>query len=166
MTTQPATVSLHSPLAAPDVCRSVGRLLMARGLTSVGEVPLPCGRRVDLMAIDSKGEIVVVEIKMSRADLIGDDKWTEYLSWCDRFYWALADHLNPALLEDAAFQPERVGVIRADRYEAAVLREAPCVKLPASRRKAQLIRFAARAAARLQLREDPGLAALIETAGL
>ena len=155
----------HPPTAAPDVCRSVGRLLMARGLTSVGEVPLPCGRRVDLMAIDSKGQIAVVEVKVARADLIGDDKWMEYLPWCDRFFWALADHLDPAWLDDAAFLPDRVGVIRADRYEAAVVREAPCVPLSAARRKAQLIRFAARAAARLQLREDPGLAALVETAG-
>ena len=138
---------------------------MARGLTSVGEVPLPCGRRVDLMAIDAAGEIVVIEIKVARADLMGDAKWTEYLPWCDRFYWALADCLDPAWLDADAFLPDRVGVICADRYEAAVVREAPCVKLSAARRKAQLIRFAARAAARLQLREDPGLAALVETAG-
>ena len=156
---------LHPPTTTPDVCRSVGRLLMARGLASVGEVPLPCGRRVDLMAIDAKGQITVVEIKASRADLMGDDKWTDYLPWCDRFYWALADHLDPAWLDDAAFQPERVGVICADRYEAAVLREPPCVPLSAARRKAQLIRFAARAAARLQLREDPELATLVQTAG-
>lgn len=156
---------LHPPLTAADVCRSVGRLLMARGLTSVGEVPLPCGRRVDLMAIDAKGEIAVVEIKVARADLMGDDKWREYLPWCDRFYWALADCLDPTWLEADAFLPGRVGVICADRYEAAVVREAPLVKLPAARRKAQLIRFAGRAAARLQLREDPGLAPLVATAG-
>ena len=163
--TAPLAVPSHGAATAPDLCRSVGRLLMARGLASVGEVPLPCGRRVDLMAVDAKGEIVVVEIKVARADLLCDRKWVDYLPWCDRFYWALADHLDAGVLEQADYRPDRVGVIRADRYEAAVVREAPRVPLPAARRKAQLIRFAARAASRLQLREDPGLAALVETAG-
>lgn len=163
--TAPLAVPLPQPTSASDVCRSVGRMLMARGLASVAEVPLPCGRRVDLMAVDANGQIVVVEIKVARADLLSDRKWVEYLPWCDRFYWALADHLDAGVLDEPDYRPDRVGVIRADRYDAAVIREAPLVALSAARRKAQLIRFGARAASRLQLREDPGLAALVETAG-
>ncbi len=160
-----AAQPLHPPLTGADVCRSIGRLMMARGLASLHEVPVPGGRRVDLMAVSAKGEIVVVEIKVSRADLLGDRKWTEYLPWCDRFYWALADGLDAGPLDGEDYRPDRVGLIRADRYEAAVVREARCVPLPAARRKAQTLRFATRAASRLQLREDEGLAGLVATAG-
>lgn len=160
-----ATQPLHPPLTGTDVCRSVARLMMARGLASLSEVPVPGGRRVDLMALSAKGEIVVVEIKVSRADLLGDGKWLDYLPWCDRFYWALADGLDASVLDGEDYLPDRVGLIRADRYEAVLVREARCVPLNAARRKAQTLRFATRAASRLQTREDQGLSALVETAG-
>ena len=34
------------------------------------EVPLPNGRRADLVAIDPKGQLIIVEIKVARADLL------------------------------------------------------------------------------------------------
>ncbi|WP_436427041.1 MmcB family DNA repair protein, partial [Enterococcus faecium] len=77
-----------APIAA-DVARGVTRLLARHDLLAIGEVPLEGGRRVDLMAIDARGQIVIVEIKVSRADLLGDAKWTDYLDHCDRFFWAV-----------------------------------------------------------------------------
>ena len=165
MASQPLHPPLQPALCAADLCRSVGRLMMARGLACLAEVPVPGGRRVDLMALSAKGEIVVVEIKVSRADLAGDGKWPDYLAWCDRFYWALPEGLDATVLDDDDHLPDRVGLIRADRYEAAVVREAACVPLPPARRKAQTLRFATRAASRLQCREDEGLAALVATVG-
>src|SRR3546814_11228107 len=67
-----------SPLCAADVARGGTRLLLRHGLVAMGEVPPEGGRRADLMAIDAKGGIVIVEIKVARADLLGDAKWTEY----------------------------------------------------------------------------------------
>lgn len=160
-----ASPALYPLLTGADICRSVGRLMMARGLASLHEVPVPGGRRVDLMALSARGEIVVVEIKVSRADLLGDGKWPDYLPWCDRFYWALAEGLDAAVLDREEYLPGRVGLIRADRYEAVVVREARALPLNAARRKAQTVRFATRAASRLQMRADDGLAALVETAG-
>ena len=52
------------------------------------------GRRADLMGVDAKGQIVIVEIKVARADLLGDSKWPDYLDVCDRFFWALLPNLN------------------------------------------------------------------------
>ena len=62
-------------------------------LFAVCEMPLPNGRRADLMAIDSKGRFTIVEIKVAKADLIGDGKWTDYLDYCDRFFWAVPANL-------------------------------------------------------------------------
>ena len=88
------------------------------------EVPLDGGRRADLMALDARGNIVIVEIKVSRADLLGDGKWTDYLAHCDRFFWAVPEGFDLPLFDGEAFLPERAGLIVADRYDAAIVREA------------------------------------------
>ena len=55
------------------------------------------GRSADAVAMNlwpSRGlEIHGFEIKVSRADLLGDGKWPDYLEHCDRFYWGLPPEL-------------------------------------------------------------------------
>jgi hypothetical protein len=148
-----------TPLTATDVCRGVTRLLAQAGLTVLAEVPLPNGRRADLLAIDAKGQITIVEVKVARADLHGDGKWPDYCGWCDRFYWALADGLDPAILETEAYRPDMAGLIVADRYGAAVVREAAVEPIAPARRKAELLRLARLAMRRTMLANDPDLAA-------
>jgi hypothetical protein len=144
-----------SPVAA-DVARGVIRLFSNRDWFGMCEVPLPNGRRADLMAVDAKGHLAIVEIKVSKADLLGDCKWRHYLDYCDRFFWAVPQHLC-AILDDPQFMPTEAGVLVADRYDAAVLREAAFVPLSGARRKAETLRFARRAAWRLSTRIDPEL---------
>src|ERR687886_2086198 len=78
-----------APVAAQDVARGVTRLFFNQDVFALCEVPLPNGRRADMMAVDSSGIITIVEIKVSRADLMGDGKWLDYLGYCDRFFWAV-----------------------------------------------------------------------------
>src|SRR3569623_1671066 len=125
----------ESPRCAIDGARGVTRMLLRHDLVAMGEVPLDGGRRADLMAIDSRGNIVIVEIKVSRADLLGDGKWTDYLGCCDRCYWAVPAGFNAAPLVGEAFLPARTGVIIADRYAAAIVREARSAPLAAAQRK-------------------------------
>jgi hypothetical protein len=149
-----------APLAAQDVARGVTRLFFNQDLFALCEVPLPNGRRADMMAIDAAGTITIVEIKVSKADLLGDRKWLDYLAYCDRYFWAVPAGFDLAPFEQACFQPGLCGLLVADRYEGAVVREAPLRKLPAARRKAETLRFARRAARRLVGDLDPGLAGL------
>ena len=147
-----------SPLAAQDVARGVTRLFFRQDLFALCEVPLPNGRRADMLAICPKGMLTIVEIKVSRADLLGDQKWPDYLDYCDRFYWAVPAGFALAHFQSGALGPEFSGLIVADRYDAAVVREAPIRKLAPARRKAETLRFARRAARRLVGDLDPGLA--------
>ena len=124
------------------------------------EVPLPNGRRADMMALDPRGQLVIVEIKVSRADLLGDQKWPEYLDYCDRFYWAVPTGFALDPFDCDGLGGDCAGLIVADRYDAEVIREAPCRSLAAARRKAETLRFARRAARRLAGDLDPGLAGL------
>ena len=109
----------------------------------------------------AKGQLVIVEIKVARADLLGDTKWPDYLDYCDRFYWGLAPHLDRNCMEDPAFLPERCGLIVADGYDAEVLRPAATVPLAAARRKAETERLARAALRRHHGFIDPGLAGLV-----
>ena len=146
-------------LAAGDVARGIGRLFARNDIWCLPEVPIRNGRRADLMGIDAKGLVVIVEIKVARGDLLGDAKWPDYLDFCDRFYWGLPPGLDRAPLESAAFRPETCGVIVADGYDAEILRPAATVPLAAARRKAETERLA-RAALRRQLAMiDPNLSA-------
>jgi hypothetical protein len=160
-----ANPSLHpqlcfadAPPAAQDVARGVTRLFFNQDVFALCEVPLPNGRRADMMAIDNEGLITIVEIKVSRADLLGDCKWIEYLGYCDRFYWAVPPGFDCSPLDLPSFHPELCGLLVGDRYDAAVVRPAPLRKLPPARRKAETLRFARRAARRLVGDLDPGLA--------
>ena len=144
-----------SPACAADVARGVLRMFRRHDLAGLGEVPLDGGRRADLMAIDPRGRIVIVEIKVSRADLLGDAKWPDYLAHCDRFFWAVPAGFDASPLDRAAFLPDRTGVIVADRYDAAIMREAQTETLSAHVRKRCTLAFARRAARRVQALLDP-----------
>ena len=145
---------------ARDVARGVARLFFRQERISLCEVPLGNGRRADILALDGAGRLTLVEIKVSRADLRGDAKWPDYLDYCDQFYWAVPAGFALDLFETPAFLPERTGLIVADRYDAAVLREAATVALPSARRRVETLRFARGAARRLLGSLDPGLAGL------
>lgn len=140
---------------AADVARGVTRLLLRHDLVAMAEVSLDGGRRADLMALDARGNIVIVEIKVSRADLLGDGKWPEYLDHCDRFFWAVPAGFALGPLEGEAFLPERTGLIVADRYDAAIVREAKTTPLSAHVRKRCTLAFARRAGRRLIGVADP-----------
>jgi hypothetical protein len=136
-------------LIATDVVRGTTRLLARADCLAVTEVSLGNGRRADLMGLCPKGLVTIVEVKVSRADLLGDAKWTDYLDYCDRFFWAIPAGFDAALLDRPELRPDRAGLIVADRYDAAIIREPAHVPLVASRRRAETLRFARRAARRL-----------------
>ncbi len=135
---------------AQAVARGIARLFARNDIWCLAEMPLRNGRRADLMGIDPKGQIVIVEIKVSRADLLGDAKWPDYLEFCDRFFWGLPPELDRSPLETDSFLPGTCGVIVADGYDAEILRPAPLQPLAAARRKVEVERLA-RTALRRQL---------------
>ena len=145
-----------APPIAAEVARGVTRLFCRQDWFAICEMPLPNGRRADLMAIDSKGALTIVEIKVARADLLGDGKWLDYLDYCDRFFWAVPPNLAQ-ILDEERYLPSAAGLIVADRYDAAVIRDAAHRPLAPARRKAELLHFARRAARRLAAQIDPSL---------
>src|SRR3954470_10467765 len=132
-----------STSTAAEVARGVSRLLLQDGYAPILEFTLPNGRRLDVAAIGPGGEILGVEIKVALADLRGDNKWPEYLDYCELFYFAI-----PPDFPDEHV-PAETGLIVADRYGGSIVKEAEAQSLHASRRKAVTISFARCAAERL-----------------
>lgn len=127
---------------ASDVARGIARLFARNGIWCLPEMPLRNGRRADLMGVDAKGLVVIVEIKISRGDLLGDGKWPDYLDHCDRFFWGVPPGLDRSPLEGEAYRPDCCGIIVADGYDAEILRHAPLHSLAAARRKVEIERLA------------------------
>ncbi len=151
----PASETLAAPTGAAAVARGVSRLFARNDIWVVPEVSLRNSRRADLMGLDPKGQLIIVEIKTARSDLLGDSKWTEYLDYCDRFYWALPPGFDATLLERTHFLPERSGLIIADAYDAEIMRPAATHALAPARRKTETARLARLAIRRLTGISDP-----------
>lgn len=145
------------PLLAADVLRGVSRLLYRHEYLGVPEVPLRNGRRADIMALGPKGEIMIIEIKVSRADLLGDGKWPDYLDYCDHYYWAVPHGFDLSLFDREALAPDVAGLMVADRYDGAIVREASHRPLAAARRKTETLRIA-----RLATRRMLSLSAILD----
>ena len=137
--------------AADTVGRGVSRLMHDRNESCLSEFTLKTGRRVDIIALDRKGHFTIVEVKSSVADFRSDNKWREYLNFCDSFYFAVPIEFSKGIL------PAECGLMVADGYGTEIARESPLGNMNPSRRKALTLRFARTAATRLRRLSDPAV---------
>ncbi len=153
-------VVINTPRASPlidgrqseralAICRGTRRLLSSFGMASLTELALAGGRRADIAALSSAGDIWIVEIKSSIEDFRADQKWPDYLDWSDRFFFAVNREFPIDVL------PPDTGLVIADGYGAEIIRPAPESRLAGARRKAVTLRFAQTAADRLHVMWDP-----------
>src|SRR5256886_16219385 len=131
------------------VARGTTRLLHSLGFSVVSELPLASGRRADLVALGADGEVWIVEIKSSIADLRADQKWMDYRLHCDRLFFATTLEVPCEIF------PPDTGLIVADAFGASIVCEAPEHRLHASARRSMMLCFARCAALRLQSLADP-----------
>jgi hypothetical protein len=147
------SLSSETRVARPDitlaVCRGACRLMRQAGHSVLLEVPLPDGRRADIVAVSRTGELTIVEVKSSLEDWRVDVKWPDYLDWCDQLYFAVPVGFPQALI------PQEIGLIVADAYGGEMLRAAQRRPVAAGRRKSLLIDCARLASERLSRLDDP-----------
>lgn len=150
--TEPKDSSAARPQITQAVTRGTRRALASMGYSSLVEVTLKGGRRADILAFDKKGNVIIVEVKSGLADYAADDKWRDYLEFCDRFYFSVSDDFPQAEI------PDECGLIIADAYEAVFVREPVETPLAGARRRALMVTIARLGADRLHHLQDPGLA--------
>ena len=131
------------------VARGTSRWLGSLGFSCISELPLPSGRRADLVALNGRGDLWIIEIKSSVEDLRADRKWQDYRAHCDRLFFAFPQDLPYEIF------PAETGLIVADAYGAHLHCEAPEHRLPAPTRKLMTVRFGMAAAQRINRLIDP-----------
>jgi hypothetical protein len=148
-------MELSFPERAALVRRAAARLCGRLNWMPLHEVPLPNGRRADILALRPDGGFACIEVKSGLRDFLVDAKWPEYRDYADALYFAVDVDFPRDLL------PRDTGLIIAAGLEAELVEPAPAHPLPPARRRALLQRFAILAAGRLAAIEDPdGFAAL------
>lgn len=136
---------------AREIQRGVGRLMRTLGHAHIMELTLANGRRADVVALTTAGEIWIIEIKSSVEDFRADHKWPEYWDYADVVLFAVAPGFPVDIL------PEGAGLILADRYGGELVRLPAEQRLAPARRRAMLLNFARTAALRLASAIDPSL---------
>jgi len=144
------------PIALPGLLHSMSTSSLAASLPADGrqysvitELPLASGRRADLVGLGSDGEIWIIEIKSSVADLRADHKWMDYRLHCDRLFFATTPDVPRGIF------PNDAGLMIADAYGAAIICEAPKHRLHPATRRTMMLAFARAAALRLSALSDP-----------
>src|SRR3954467_2799170 len=125
----PIPVDGRQSATAAGVQRGVRRLFAQLGHVTLPEVTLANGRRADVIALAPDGHLTIVEIKSSVADFRADRKWPDYPHFCDPLFFPVPETGPLEIL------PESAGIIMADAFGAASLRDAPCHPPAGARRK-------------------------------
>jgi hypothetical protein len=97
------------------------------------------------MGLTPSGEVWIVETKSCLEDFAVDDKWPDYIDYCDRFFFGVTDVFPRERI------PQEVGLIVADAFGGAILRQCETRPLAGARRKAVTLHFARLAAQRLTI---------------
>ena len=136
--------------ATARITGAIARMFIERGDACLREFTLKSGRRVDVIAVDSRGMITIVEVKSSRQDFTSDRKWHEYLEWADHFYFAVDEDFPREILPEG----DTCGIIITDGFDCLEWRAAPHRKLAAQRRNHLIRRLAHVAMRRLEFADD------------
>lgn len=97
--------------------RIVGSYYAAKNYAVFKEVGLPklnssyrfgC-KRADILCLNSKDEVIILETKSSWEDYKSDKKWSYYLDWCNKFYFVADSELANRMKED--LDNKDVGII-------------------------------------------------------
>jgi len=131
------------------ITKGAERLLIELGFAPLREVVLTNGRRVDLVGLNKKAELIIIEVKSGLSDFRSDNKWQQYLEYCHTFFFAVDPDFPLAVLNEDTSLPATTGIIVADAYGGEVLRPAKTRKVNGTRARALIHKMARVAALRL-----------------
>ncbi len=138
---EPRKTMIDEFLNAQRITDAIARSYFGQGNGVLREFKLKNRRRVDLVTINDKGWITIIEIKSSPEDFLSDKKWGEYIDWADQFYFGVAHNFPIGIL------PKEHGIITTDGFDVYQVQTSPVKKLNGSRRNS-LIRKMAKASMR------------------
>ncbi|GBQ69064.1 MmcB family DNA repair protein [Komagataeibacter intermedius] len=157
-----------APQVQSAIRTGASRMCRLHGWAILHEFTLPDRRRADIMALTPKGHFICIEIKSGLPDFRADQKWQDYVPWCDQIYFAVNQDFPQTVL------PQATGLIMAATdhgvdgmaacVDCAIIRPSPLAMLAPARRKQLTLQFAMQAAERLGRMEMPQVEHAVKTA--
>ena len=132
-----------------EILQKTMQFLSLKGYKVLSEFALPNKKRVDIIAINLKKEILIVEVKSNKKNLKYDKKWKNYLNYCNYFYFACNDKIK-----DLDFS-KNIGVIQNNSKSIKIIRKSKYKKLSENKKKKLIFKIALSAASKFHRLIDP-----------
>ena len=130
------------------ILQNTMRFLSAKGYRVLSEFALPNKKRVDIIGINLKKEIVIVEVKSNKNGIKLDKKWKNYLNYCNYFYFACSEKLNLNFSEN-------IGIIRNNCNKIEITKETKYKKLPENKKNKLIFKISLSAISKFHRLIDP-----------
>ena len=125
------------------------RFLSLQGCKVLSEFALPNKKRVDIIAINLKKEIIIVEVKSNKNGIKLDKKWKNYLNYCNYFYFACNEKL-----QDLDFS-EMICIIQNNSKNIKIIRKSKYKKLSQKKKNTLIFKIALSATSKFHRLIDP-----------
>ena len=132
-----------------EILQKTMQFLSLKGYKVLSEFALPNKKRVDIIAINLKKKIIIVEVKSNKKSLKYDKKWKNYVNYCNYFYFACNDKLK-----DFNFS-ENIGVIQNNSNNIKIIRKSKYKKLSENKKKQLIFKIALSATSKFHRLIDP-----------
>tara|TARA_Y100000590_G_scaffold367596_1_gene427753 strand:- start:300 stop:767 length:468 start_codon:yes stop_codon:yes gene_type:complete len=125
------------------------QFLSLKGYKVLSEFALPNKKRVDIIALNLKKEIIIVEVKSNKTAIKLDKKWKNYLSYCNYFYFACNGNLK-----NISFS-KNIGVIQENSKNVKIIKKSKYRNIPKNRKNNLIFKIALSAASKFHRLIDP-----------
>ena len=125
------------------------QFLSLKGYKVLSEFALPNKKRVDIIAINSEKEIIIVEVKSNKNGIKNDKKWKNYLNYCNYFYFACNGKLK-----DLNFY-KNIGIIQNTASNIKIIKKSKYKKLSENKKNKLIFKIALSATSKFHRLIDP-----------
>jgi len=125
------------------------RFFSNQGYKVLTEFALPNKKRVDIIAINIKKQIVIVEVKSNQKKFKIDKKWKKYLNYCNYFYFSFNKYEKKIKLS------KNIGIIQTNKTNAEIKKNASYTKMTKEEKNNLILNFALSAASKFHRLVDP-----------
>jgi len=125
------------------------QFLILKGFKVLSEFALPNKKRVDIIAINSKKKIIIVEVKSDKNGIKNDKKWKNYLNYCNYFYFACNDKLEDFNLS------KNIGIIQNKANSTKIIKKSKYKKLQKNKINKLIFKIALSATSKFHRLIDP-----------
>ena len=132
-----------------QIIQKTMQFLSLRGYKVLTEFALPNKKRVDIIGINLKKEIIIVEVKSNKKNIKYDKKWRKYLNYCNYFYFACNDKLKEFIFSN------NIGIIQNNSKTIKIIKKPKYKKISKKKKDELIFKIALSATSKFHRLVDP-----------